>query len=128
MNLPYQIFDIDGYLALVRPERDAHEVLWRSFQNLKQELDVSNATFEVLMRSAARHTEHIVQSHSQRIHHLLAESEKLFDRFRLAQMDQSFISDWNSYWRDASERAVLTLHTLIKRGDHRLPIERKAEA
>jgi len=100
-----------------RHEGDALKALRRSMQAIDEELGASSATHHILTTAATRHAQRIGTTHSQRSQDVLSKAQTLVEELRNAQADGTLLEAWNSYLRDAGERAVLSLDTLRKRGD-----------
>lgn len=103
--------------AVPRAETDLLASLRQSMQSFEAEMDASTATGNILSTAATRHGQRIADSHAQRTKDVVEMAQSLIDKLRLAQGEGRLQSDLGAYFRDATERAVLTLDALRKRGD-----------
>jgi len=103
--------------AIPRPEGDFLDGLRRTMQDFSAELDATSASSSILTLAASRQSKRMSETHSARTHDTIEKAESLMEGLRKAQADGHLLDLWNAYLKDASQRAVLTMDTLRKRGD-----------
>jgi len=113
----FDLFDPTRAPEVPRLEADALEVLRRSLLDARSELSASSSIASILATASSRHAQRISDQHSSRAQDGITATQGLIDQLRARQADGSLVDAWTEYLRDASERAVLTLDTLRKRGD-----------
>ena len=117
MSNIFDLFDLTRQADAPRPQRDALDTLRRNIQRMEKEWGASSATNDILSTAASRHAQRISSTHARRASDSLNQGERVMDALRESQAKGALWQDWSAYWRDASERALLTLDTLRKRGD-----------
>lgn len=117
MSNIFDLFDLTRQADAPRPQRDALDTLRRNTQLMEREWGASSATNNILSTAASRHAQRISITHARRANDSLNHAERVMDALRESQAKGALWQNWSAYWRDASERALLTLDTLRKRGD-----------
>ena len=103
--------------AFARQLHDLMSLWQRSVKTAETELHSTAGSGELLSTAASRNAERIRETHSKRSQELIQKTEALLQAMQDAQQQGALWTDWSSYLRDASERALLTMDTLRKRGD-----------
>lgn len=96
---------------------DAFNTFKQSFENTDHEIDANAAMLKILATAATRHAERIGESHSKNTKITLEMAERMMTNLNEASAQGRLHEVLAEYMRDASERAVLTIDTLRKRGD-----------
>lgn len=117
MSNIFDLFDLTQLPQVPRPQADALDATRRTLQSMESEMGASAATAHILSTAATRHTQRMADTHSRRAHAALEKAEQLVQALGQSQASGALLEQWASYLRDASERAVLTVDTLRKRGD-----------
>jgi len=117
MANPLPQFDPASETLLPRVAGDTLDALTRGLGRAETEIDAHADTAEILATVVQRHGQRITQTHSARLHALMADTESLVAGLRAAQSAGKMAEFWAQYLRDATERAVLTADTLRQRGD-----------
>ncbi|WP_428527284.1 DUF3141 domain-containing protein [Roseibium sp.] len=81
-----------------------------------QGTELSNLA-ELMGRGLSKHFEKITADHKGRWQLGLADMGKAVEDLTDAQRDGTLFDAWQSYWKDAAQRAVLTMDVLRQRGD-----------
>jgi pimeloyl-ACP methyl ester carboxylesterase len=102
---PTSVFNPMGYLS--------DSVRQPTMMTESDILTTSN-TVDVMSKSATLNAERIVKKHMERVQDMLDKAKQLTQTLQTAQ---DITSNWTEYLRDATERGVLSLDTLRKRGD-----------
>ncbi|NUB46191.1 DUF3141 domain-containing protein [Fertoebacter nigrum] len=113
----FDMFDPARQPAVPRPEGDVLDVMRRTMETMERELTATAATSNILSTAAQRHTQRISDTHSARARDSVAKAEALMQALRDNQANGGLVQAWRDYVRDATERAVLSMDTLRKRGD-----------
>lgn len=103
--------------AIPRPESDLLAATRRLMHETTSEIEAGSATFNILTAASSRHGKRINDAHTRRAHDVISDAERVLGDIRKAQGAGSLALAWQSYLRDAGERAILTADTLRKRGD-----------
>lgn len=117
MTSIFDFFDPSRFRHMPKPQKDAVETTRRTLQGMQAEVQSGAQTSGILSTSATRHGRRIVDTHTSRARTALEQGTQLGHALRKSATAGHLFSDWAAYLRDASERAVLTVDTLRKRGD-----------
>jgi pimeloyl-ACP methyl ester carboxylesterase len=117
MTSIFDFFDPSRFQHMPKPQKDAVETTRRTLQGMQAEIQSGAQTSGILSTSATRHGRRIVDTHTSRARTALEQGTQLGHALRKSATAGHLFSDWAAYLRDASERAVLTVDTLRKRGD-----------
>lgn len=117
MTSVFDLFDPTRQPAIPRPEGDLLDASRRGLQSTESELAALADTSNILATAVSKQGKRIVDTHSARSHDALANAETLLEAIRAKQGEGMLMTAWGEYLRDATERAVLTMDTLRKRGD-----------
>lgn len=100
-----------------RTAEDLLNSMQRPAKLAESEVIASSETFKVISKAASKNAQRHAHAHSERTGDSLEKAKALGRALEAAQSGGSLMKDWAEYVRDATERAVLTLDTLRKRGD-----------
>lgn len=103
--------------ALARQMSDAMALWQQSMTTAEAELHSSAGVNELLATAASRNAQRIRETHGKRSQDLMHSTEALLQSMRDMQQQGALWAEWSKYLIDASERALLTMDTLRKRGD-----------
>lgn len=117
MTSVFDLFDPARQPNVPRPEADMLDGTRRAMQAMETELGAFSATANILSTAASKQSQRMSETHAARAHATLGNAETLLDAIRDKQSEGQLLSAWGEYIRDATERAVLTMDTLRKRGD-----------
>jgi len=96
---------------------DAIKTVKTSFDSNDQEIEANAATLKILAAAATRHAERISESHSINSKTTLEMTDRFMTHLYEANTRGQLYEVLSEYLQDASERALLTMDTLRKRGD-----------
>jgi pimeloyl-ACP methyl ester carboxylesterase len=113
----FDLFDPAHQPAVPRLEGDMLDMLQRSLRAMEAELGATSDTANILSTAAKRHGQRIVETHSKRATAATEQTKDLLEAMRSAQSQGQLAAAWREYLKDASDRAVLSMDTLRKRGD-----------
>lgn len=113
----FDLFDPSRQPKVPRPEGDVLAAMQAGMKKAEAEIEAGSSTINILSKAASVQSARITDTHSRRAEAALEQAQGLMDRMRQAQAGGQLRSDYAEYLRDASERMVLTLDTLRKRGD-----------
>lgn len=99
------------------PAEDLLRAFERSIETAEREFEARSATSNLLATAAERQVRRISTSHGARAEEVFDKAAEVSRAFRDAQSGGGIGAAWTEYLRDLSERMVLTLDTLRKRGD-----------
>ncbi|WP_112310623.1 DUF3141 domain-containing protein [Pseudogemmobacter bohemicus] len=113
----FELFDPKQQPGMPRAQSDALDALEAGAEAARAEIAAISETGKIQSIAATRHSQRIMENHSQRTNRLMQAGQALLDGLRHFQTGGKLAQAFAEYTRDASERAVLTADTLRKRGD-----------
>ena len=96
---------------------DLNQAMQSHLQSLHAEMNTVNATGQIMATSATVHVNKLCDSHSERLDQNLSHAHQWVNAVQQAQQHNQLLAQWTEYMRDASERAILAMDILRKRGD-----------
>ena len=117
MTSIFDFFDPKRFQHIPKPQKDVVESTRRTMKVMQSEVQSGAETTNILSTSGTRHGKRIADTHARRSRESLEHATQLGQSLRKSIARGSLFKDWAAYVRDASERAVLTVDTLRKRGD-----------
>lgn len=113
----FELFDPKLQTGAPRLQGDLIELARQNAERLRTEVKAVSQTGEFLTTSVKIQGGRILKEHSERLRDSAKAAMSLAQDLGRAQLAGKFIEKATEYQRDASERAILTLDTLRKRGD-----------
>jgi hypothetical protein len=117
----YDFFDLSNQPDVPRPEADTLAKLHRVLDEMQGEFQSISQTGDVLNRACSKHASRMLQSHSDRSRKLFDAMSSVMDSLRAAQGQNKLLEAYQSYLRDAGERAVLAADALPRHRTRRRP-------
>ncbi|SFA58060.1 Protein of unknown function [Paracoccus halophilus] len=116
MNTVFELFDPAGGM-LAAPAHDTADKLRKLVQVTRAESAASVEIGDILASALSRQMRRIHDQHSSRSAKLSGDAGELAAGLSDSVGDRSLAESWSEYLTDASERAVLSMDALRKRGD-----------
>ncbi|MCF1710798.1 DUF3141 domain-containing protein [Tabrizicola sp. J26] len=113
----FDLFDPQTQPAIPRPESDVITIQTAALEAAQREIGSMTHAGDILSTAALRHSRRIQETHAERARSLIGKSRALIGTLRDEQAGGGLAQAWTDYLRDASQRAVLAMDTLRKRGD-----------
>jgi pimeloyl-ACP methyl ester carboxylesterase len=113
----FDLLDPASQPAIPRVETDVLDVLRRTMDEARQEMEGISRSADMQATGASRHGRRMLETHTERARAAMTAAGALAEGLRAAQEDGRLTAALGEYLRDAGERAVLATNILRKRGD-----------
>jgi pimeloyl-ACP methyl ester carboxylesterase len=117
MNQIFDLLTMPPQAIVAQSAQDSSLAAEHQAQWLGGEFTALQETTQILWTAGTRHSQRISQVHGQRTQAVQEKAHELLQGLIEEQGKNTLFEAWSDYWRDLSERAVLTMDTLRKRGD-----------